>query len=240
MTIAADGSRFTTTDEALVPDPPRLHRGSIFSLILAALSAFSLITLPWLVAALSAVVLAVASLWTIHRSQGRLYGRGYASVALCLSLFLISLGVSHRVYHERLMLRRSEQIAQQWIDLLRAGKVEIVHQLTLLKPYRVSDSGPLEDYYAHPDHASTFKHFQSQTEIKALRGITDATIDLQSSRQSQLSTNSEQYTHRYRVTFPQDSNARLDLTIVTERSRDFHGPWRWRILSSSGAWHKTQ
>src|SRR5262245_48883299 len=124
MTITADGSRFSETEEALVADPPRLHLGRIAALLLACLLAFSLITIGWLLAAVAAVVLALISLWSIGRSGGQYYGRRAASAGLCIALFFVGLGIAERVYRERLLVARSEKLANQWLDLLREGKAE--------------------------------------------------------------------------------------------------------------------
>lgn len=233
MTITEDGSRFNTTEETLTPDPPRLHRGAILALLLGLCSLFALLAVGWLFAAPAAVIVAIVSLRSIARSNGLYRGRLLASTGLCLGLFMLALIVTQRVYRERLLVRRSEELARQWLDLVHAGKIEQAHHLTLSKSQRVT-AIPLEDYYADPDQGASFKYFQDQLEIKALRETPNPQITLLSSSRSSVLRNSEQFTHRFDVLLPGEPEKSLEVEVVTERTREANGAWHWRIVSSSG------
>jgi hypothetical protein len=239
MTITQDGSRFSTTDEALAPEKPRLHLGALAALLAALLSIFSLVAGAWLLAAIAAIVLSLVALWSISQSQGLLYGRALAATALCLGLFMTALVVSQRIYRERLLVDRSEEVAREWIALVQAGKLDEAHHLTLPKAQRETETS-LADYYADPDHAATFKYFRDKVEIKTLSQASDAQVALASSRRSGVAARSEQFKHQFEVTFPMESGKRLKLQVVTERSREPpRMQWSWRIADSEGTLQRT-
>lgn len=232
MTSTQDGSRFSSADEALAPESPRWHLGALAALLLAVFSLLSLVSSAWLLAGIAAIVLALVALRSIAHSQGLFRGRMAASIGLCLSLFVVGLVASQRIYREQLLVRRSEQLAREWLDLVQAGKIEQAHHLTLPKSQRVT-AIPLADYYSEQDHTFTFKHFQDQLEIKRLRGAAKPQITTLSSRRSAVASNSEQFTHQYEVLFPNESE-RLEVQVVTERSYETPDGWQWRIASSTG------
>jgi len=125
----------------------RMSSLAVIALIVAVVSAVSLIhPLLWVVPA-AAFVLALSALRQIGRSP-ELAGRNVALSALILALVLGSWSVSWVLTRQAMITRQAREHAERWFDLVREGKLREAHQLTKPAFERAPDGESLSEFYA--------------------------------------------------------------------------------------------
>jgi len=97
--------------------------------------------------AVAAAAPAIAARWSIARAERPPLGRKAALVALLLSLLCGTWGITWRTVRERVICRDAQQLADQWLQLVRAGNLREAHQLHLSRQERQAPGANLEEYY---------------------------------------------------------------------------------------------
>ena len=96
---------------------------------------------------MAAAALAAAALWSIARADRPPLGRKAALVALLLSLFCGAWGLTWRTVRQQVICHEAQQLADQWLQLVRAGRLQEAHQLHLPWKDRQAPGTNLADFY---------------------------------------------------------------------------------------------
>lgn len=125
-----------------------VSRLSLVALLLGALSATALISPVFWAVPVAAIILVVAALRAITASESGLIGRKAALGALVLAMLFGGWAPARRFAHRQALYQQASVFAQQWLDLLREGRLEEVHELHLPFLIRRPRGVSLKEYYA--------------------------------------------------------------------------------------------
>ncbi len=124
-----------------------LSRLAIVALIVAVFSVLAIVhPLLWIAPVLG-FVLSTLSLRQLSRPESPTGGKAMSAVALCLSLFFLAYAPTRAISHERMLYQLAQDKATSWLELLRTGRVQEAHQLSLPQMTRHQGSDSLEEYY---------------------------------------------------------------------------------------------
>lgn len=133
------------------PDLQQYHavsRLAVAAVIVGVLAAGALAAPLLVVLSVVGVVLAGAALRTIAASQGALIGRAAALVGLSLSLLFGAGALTRDVWYSRLLYAEARPLAEKWLELVCAGRLQAAHQLQKQEEERQPADSSLERYYA--------------------------------------------------------------------------------------------
>lgn len=133
-----------------VPDPVPYRAISwlaMAALLLGAASALSLLSGLLAFIPLIAVGLAVAALRSIANTQPRPLGRRAALAGVALAVLFGTWSTTQGVIRQYWIYRQAQQYADQWLELVREGRVYEAHQLYLPQDRRKSPGTALSVYY---------------------------------------------------------------------------------------------
>lgn len=222
-----------------VAEYPAVSRLAVIALLLG-LGAIGAVISPLLVClAVAGAVLAVAALRSLARSEQPLLGRKAAIAALLLSLLCGAWGTTWRWVRQQVIYAESQQLADKWLQLVRAGRLQEAHQLHRPHSDRQTPGASLEDYYKKTRDARL--DLDSFFEGQPLRQLVAA------GQQGQLrflryeNLQNESYagqrmdvaTLRYAFDYQQDSQPRtLEMRVAIARSLDSQGAEaHWELRS---------
>lgn len=147
----------TTSDEHEVKFAPEddedlvrykaLSVAAIASLVLALFSFLALTYWMLLLVPVVSIVLALVALRRIAANPSQLTGRVPALLALALAVFFGSWGLSHDVSRRLLIGGQARRHAEQWLELIQAGRLHEAHELKLSVSERKPLGADLEDAY---------------------------------------------------------------------------------------------
>ena len=121
---------------------------SVVALILALLS-ISALLLPifLLILSLPAIIISLVALAKIRREPHLFMGRHIATLSLVIAVIVGGWTLSRRYYFHVRMFAAAESNVDNWFQLIKEGKHEEAHQLTLLAGMRTSGRMTLREYY---------------------------------------------------------------------------------------------
>jgi hypothetical protein len=122
---------------------------AIGALVLGVLSALSLTTLLALFVPVVAVLVALVALRQIGKSNGAIVGRWAALTGLALALVFASTAIGRLVSREFILRAQARQFADQWLQIVREGKLQQAHQLQLPPGERQLAGVSLAQFYAN-------------------------------------------------------------------------------------------
>lgn len=137
----------TPPETDLVADYPRMSRLAISSLLLAIVGVGAVFSPLLVCAAVAGAAVAVAALGSIARADSPLLGRRAAVIALLVSLLSAAWGLTARTARQQRLSREAQQLAEKWLQLVRAGRQYEAHQLHLPWKDRQAPGTNLADYY---------------------------------------------------------------------------------------------
>jgi hypothetical protein len=130
-----------------------VSRLAVVAVIVGVLAASALAWPLLVVLSVVGVVLAGTALRSIAASQGALIGRTAALVGLSLSLLFGAWGLTRDVLYSQLLYAQARPLAENWLGLVCAGRLQEAHQLTKQEEQRQPADSSLEGYYASSTEA---------------------------------------------------------------------------------------
>jgi hypothetical protein len=228
-----DPAQLSAAEEA---DLVRYGAISPFALGALALGLLSITVLTSLLAIpvpLVAVILALIALRQIHKSDGAIVGGWVALLGLALALVFASTAIARLASREYLIRGQARQFADQWLELVRLGKLHQAHQLHLLPAERQLPDTKLAAFYNNSEAARG--QFTSFYNTKPLRLIVDAppAAELRFARFGQRYPlpDSEQIELFYDLHTAAAADRSLEAIVVAERIAQGRGPGVWRIAA---------
>lgn len=153
MTLTGDtGVRFSELEQPELAEYRPVNRFAFFAFIVGWLSALALAHLVFCVLPLTGVVVSLMALRQLNNSELKQSGRQLAILGLGLSLLFGSWAISRESSRELRMYEQSQRFAEEWFELLRNGKLQEAHQLTLPEETRAAAGVALADHYAQHSH----------------------------------------------------------------------------------------
>lgn len=132
---------------------PAVSRLAVVALLLAISAAGALANLLFVCSAVAGAALAVIALWSIARADRPLLGRRVAILALLLSLLFGAWGLTWRTVRQQVVGNEARQVADQWLQLVREGRLAEAHQLHLSRSARQAPGLDLADFYKNTREA---------------------------------------------------------------------------------------
>lgn len=120
---------------------------AVISLVLAVAGVGAVFSTLMICVAAAAAALAVAALWSIARAERPPLGRKAALIALLLSLLCGAWGVTWRTVRQQVICNEARQLADKWLQLVQAGRLQEAHQLHLPRPSRQAPGVNLAEFY---------------------------------------------------------------------------------------------
>lgn len=149
MSSASHEPHVSSLDEKAVTTYRSISITAVLALLFGCASALALVhPFLWVIPAV-AVVTAVLALRAIAQEGANLAGRGLAMAGLIVALFFGGWAPTRIVTRQWHLYRQARPYADQWLELLRAGKVYEAHQLMQSVGERQKPGASLEVYYAN-------------------------------------------------------------------------------------------
>ncbi len=121
---------------------------SVVALILALLSIFALLMpIFLLILSLPAIIISLVALAKIRREPHLFMGRHLATLSLVLAIVVGGWTLARQHYFHARMFAAAANNTNNWFQLIKEGKHEEAHQLTLLAGMRTSGQMTLREYY---------------------------------------------------------------------------------------------
>jgi hypothetical protein len=139
------------------------------ALLLAALSSLALVLPIFLGFPVLAIIVSLFALSRIQKEPHLLMGRRLAILSLVAAVILGGWSFSRRMFFHAHMYTAAEENVKDWFQLLKQGKHEEAHQLSLLPGMRASGKTTLREYYLNEKRAR--QEMQSYFSEPALRTI---------------------------------------------------------------------
>lgn len=222
------------SDEVAVAQYHSVSRAAILSVFLGLISALALMHLLFVPIALIAIATALVGLRNIRLSRGELIGSGVAMVGLCLATLFLGWSVGWSVARQRAIELQAATVANGWLDLLAAGKLNQAHQLTQSADRRVLDEAVRDRMYAAEAEAVADRNKWFGKE--PIKGFIDLGRDARFSLRSVVETSKQtgfDYVCLLYNYYPADRpNEAKDLLVVVRREGgDAVHPGDWRVMS---------
>ncbi len=153
MSSASHQPHVSSLDETAVSTYRSISLAAVLALVFGCASALALIhPFLWVIPAV-AVVIAIVALRGIAREGANLTGRGLAITGLVLALFFGSWAPTRIVTRQSHLYRQARPYADQWLELMRAGKLYEAHQLMQIAGERQKPGSSLEVFYKNSSDA---------------------------------------------------------------------------------------
>lgn len=137
------------------------------ALILGLLSFSAIFGAPLIVVPVLAVVCALIAL----RPYGdqRPAGYGVAMIGLFAAVLFAAWGVTQRHFHQEMMTTQAVRFAENWLDLLAQGDVELAVELRAHPASRQSETMPLDQYYSESTEGrAAMSEFREKEPVEAI------------------------------------------------------------------------
>jgi len=134
-------------DEQTLADYSTVSRPAILAVFLGLASPLVLVSPLLVVVPLAAVAVAAVALRQIATSGGQFSGRWPVTIGLCLATMFMGWGLSRQWSRQSVLVREAEQFAEGWLQLVRQGKHQRAHQLTVPTDARLHSDQSIADFY---------------------------------------------------------------------------------------------
>jgi hypothetical protein len=221
------------------------------ALALLSLTAF-LVPLFWIVPLLATGV-SIVALRSVHDDTRPTSGRKGAVVALVISLFILGAAPARYITIMTMIAQQGRNHAEAWLELVRQGRLQEAHQLTLSLYSRVSPQTSLEGHYqerpsvptATPNPMAMMEEFSPAAELQnlfsqpGLREIVKAAPDVEfelvrsAGFERDSGPNTQVLDLRYVARYEVDGKPqRSRFRVLMERTLFTHsGVTHWRVRS---------
>lgn len=164
MSSASHQPTVSSLDETAVTTYRSISLAAVLALVFGCASALALIhPFLWVIPAV-AVVIAIVALRGIAREGANLTGRGLALTGMVLALFFGTWAPTRIITRQAHLYRQARPYADQWLELMRAGKILEAHQLMQLAGERQKPGASLEVFYKN--NADARKQLEHSFELK--------------------------------------------------------------------------
>ena len=130
-----------------------INAWSVIALVLALLSSAALLLPIFWIVPLLAIAASLIAIAKIRREPHLYIGYRMAVISLVLAALLGSWSVSRHQFFQARMFAVAEKNLDHWFELIRQGKLEEAHQLSLLVGMRSTDFTTLGEYYMNEKRA---------------------------------------------------------------------------------------
>lgn len=124
-----------------------IHRLALVAIVVGIASAVSLIHPVFLVVPALGFILSLLALRQLPVSDQKQSGRALAILGVCFSLIFASWAFGREYSRQRYLFSHARQYAEEWLDLLRQGKLYEAHQLSMMEGRRLEPGESLEKHY---------------------------------------------------------------------------------------------
>lgn len=234
---------FHTSDSDQLESYRAVSLLALFGLLLGLMSPLAIVRPLLIVVPVAAVCVSGLAIARIRKSDGRLVGRGAASLGLCLGIFFAALGPAHDATRQRLIFRQARPIAEQFFATLASGEPHKAMQLTKMSASRQPFDDRLWDYFREDDEArKELRQFVDHPLIRTLLSLGDrAKVRFYDNERLQRSSaRSERASLLYAVTYNRGGQTTgkktsffVVITLQRVVGRDDSTP-QWRVAHFEG------
>jgi len=183
---------------------------------------------------LVAIPLGVLAFRQLRQPDPRYVGQTAAIAGLCLAALFFGWAISQRLSREARIAREAKQLADDYLQLILAGKIPEAHQIQSLPARRQANEANLEAYYAAQVEAGRdLANFRNSEPVKSLTGQ-QGKIEVQFAEVVRHTVEglTDYVTLRYEITAGQTPGSSGSLWITAKR--DSHADTTgsdWQIAS---------
>lgn len=208
-----------------------LSGSAVVALLVGLLSPVALLAPMLVVVPLVAIAVAAVALRSLAANREVLTGRPLALTGLALAVASLAMTTTRDAVRHRLLSAQAEQAARVWIEQTVAGQLDSSYLMTLDRGRRAMATNPA---VAESDEAvveiakakAAYAERDTVQQLAALDG--DVTVERTSNGElRRVDSRRMQLLQDYRV--DDASGARVDLTLLLERTAGSKGPATWRI-----------
>jgi hypothetical protein len=153
MTIAGDTRvQFSELEQPELAEYSPLNRCALISFVLGWLSGLALLHPILGIVPLVGTILAIVALQQLRSTDTKQSGRTLAVIGLGLAVLFGTWAIARQSSRDLRLFSQARLCAEEWLELLRQGKLEDAHQLTLPEESRAPAGLALKAHYAADDH----------------------------------------------------------------------------------------
>ena len=209
---------------------------SIVGLVLAALSSLAVVTPIFLGVVPLAILASLVALARIRQEPHHVMGRRIAILSLVAAVILGSWSYGRRTFFQGRMYAAAEENVLDWFQLLREGKRNQAHQLSLLPGMRASGKTTLTEYYLNEKKArEEMQNFFSEPAMKIIIGLgEDSSLRLIENRRLEITDDVKLLVfQRFLIEYDDDgSPTTLAVEIKSSRMLDkYTRTSHWTVLT---------
>lgn len=185
MALSSDTSvQFSEHESEELSAYEPVSRLALTALVLGILSGLAVFHLMFCLVSMVGAVWGLLAMRELGRPEAKLSGRSLAVAGLLLSIMFGSWGLAREFSFRSALYTRAEQFSQEWFKLVRGGKHQEAHQLTVSAAQRVPAGQSLEKLYAPSPKTSDeppdlmevplsiqLQNFHAQDAVKRLNGL---------------------------------------------------------------------
>lgn len=154
MTLTGDTEvRFSELEQPELIEYRPINRFAFAAFVIGWFSSLSLLHPVFCILPLSGIVISLLALWQFRSAEIKQSGRILAVFGLALSLLFGSWTIARETSREFRIYEQARLFAENWLSLMREGKLYELHQLTLPEESRAAGGVVLSDHYAVHDHS---------------------------------------------------------------------------------------
>ncbi len=234
MSFTSDEPHVSSLDESQVAGYRRVSIAAIAALLLGMLSALALAQPLLLAVPVVAIVVALVSLRAINMPDSNLTGRAFALAGLALALVFAVWAPSRLITRQWHLYEQAREFGDQWLELVRAGKLHAAHQLTLHDVERQPPESSLTAFYEKSTEAQNmFERFRNEKPLKTLADLGDqVTYEFNGGAGLEKDVTGEGVLLAYIAKWDEDGKPRtLNLRLVLERQQVMSSKvYLWRVV----------
>lgn len=254
MNLSVAPAQFTEGEALELSDYRPVNRFAILSAILGGLSWLSLLSPTFLALPLFGVAAGFFAAWQTIRPNATQSGSAAAKWGIFLSLAFGLCSATSNIAKQQLLTKQATTYSLEWFELLRQGKLQEVHQLTMHQGRRAAPGVTLETFYdpkprekpkKDPDKPSPeeqleameptgyeqYQDFYSRPLVKRLADLgSKATYEyLRTVHQEQVSPNDIHVLQHYRVTVNDGATKEQFVVQLKLERTEINHIANWRI-----------
>jgi hypothetical protein len=155
-------------DDQTLAQYSAVSRPALLALFLGFASALVLVSPILLVIPLAAAVVAIVALRQIAAGNGQYTGRWLATAGISLAMLFLGWGISREWTRQAVLVRHAEQHANEWLQVVRDGKLQRAHQMTHPPFQRLhSDEAIAQFYNSNQDAGQQLQSFFADEPLKS-------------------------------------------------------------------------
>lgn len=183
------------------------------------------------------IAIALIALRAIHAEDSTVTGHWLAVIGLLLALIFGLWAPARVISRQAHLYRQGRQFADQWLELVRAGKLYDAHQLTLPHNERQRPGVVLEKVYSDSAEAHrNFDTFVTAKPMKTLAAVKDSATYtfVAGDGVPPREYTTEHVALRYTMRYTENGREReMPLRLVLDRDESERGRFYWRIRGIS-------